>query len=191
VPRAPHSTTNRRPICPRKMSDMPHSPPIDVTRNDKLHILSVNMNRSNFKLTCLLQSTAADCLLVQEPWWGTLIPQRSDTDPDRCPVFGTVAHPAWSAFTPPSSSSPDGHPWVITFLRKRLLALITVTPSPDLSSYNLLSLTLASPSFHLTIINFYHHVRGHQGNLANLTDFSPSIHSPILLAGDFNTHSDT
>jgi endonuclease/exonuclease/phosphatase (EEP) superfamily protein YafD len=173
------------------MSDTPHSPPLDVTRNDQLHILLVNMNRSNFKLTSLLQSTTADCLLVQEPWWGALIPQCSDTDPDGCPAFGTIAHPAWSAFTPPSSSSPDGHPWVITFLRKRLLASFTVTPSPDLSSYNLLGLTLASPSFHLTIINFYHHVRGHQGNLTNLTDFSPSIHTPILLAGDFNTHSDT
>jgi endonuclease/exonuclease/phosphatase (EEP) superfamily protein YafD len=173
------------------MSDKPLHPPPDETRLDKLHILSVNMNRSNFKLTSLLQSTTADCLLVQEPWWGALIPQRSDTDPDGCPTFGTVAHPAWTAFTPPSSSSPDGHPQVVTFFRKRLLASLTVTPSPDLSSYNLLGLTLTLPTFHLTLINFYHHVRGHQGNLTILTDFSPSIHTPILLAGDFNTHSDT
>jgi endonuclease/exonuclease/phosphatase (EEP) superfamily protein YafD len=173
------------------MSDIPPSPPPDDMRHDKLHILSVNMNRSNFKLTSLLQSTTADCLLVQEPWWGTLIPQRSDTDPDGCPTFGTVAHPAWTAFTPPSSSSPDGHPRVATFFRKRLLTSFSVTPSPDLSLYNLLGLTLALPSLQLTLINFYHHVRGHQGNLTVLTDLSPPIHTPILLAGDFNTHSAT
>jgi endonuclease/exonuclease/phosphatase family metal-dependent hydrolase len=79
---------------------------------------------------------------------------------------------------------------VITFLRKQLLTSLTVTPIPHLSFYDLLGLTLISSSFHLTIINFYHHVRRHQGNLSHLLDFSPDP-TPILLAGDFNTHSDT
>jgi hypothetical protein len=42
--------------------------------SETLHILSINMNRSNYKLISLLETTPADCVLVQEPWWGALIP---------------------------------------------------------------------------------------------------------------------
>jgi Endonuclease-reverse transcriptase len=173
------------------MSDTPPTDNPDETRSDRLLILSVNMNCSNFKLTALLQSTPADCVLVQEPWWGSLVPRRSDTDPDGDPSFGTVSHPAWTAFTPSLLSSPDGHPRVITFIRKCLSSTLSVAPITDLSFYDLLGISLRSPSFHLTVINFYHHVRHHHGNLSHLLDYSPVTSSPVLLAGDFNTHSDT
>jgi Reverse transcriptase (RNA-dependent DNA polymerase)/Endonuclease-reverse transcriptase len=167
------------------------SPIPDETRSDRLHIISVNMNRSNFKLTSLLQTTSANCVLVQEPWWGNLIPRHSDTDPDGDPALGTVSHPAWTVFTPNLSSSPDGHPRVLTFVRKSLAASCSVTPIGDLADYDLLGLSLRSSRFNLIIINFYHHVRWHQGNLAHLLDFAPDPSSPTLLARDFNTHSDT
>jgi Endonuclease-reverse transcriptase len=173
------------------MSATPAQSFSDATKSDSLHILSVNMNRSNFKLTSLLQSSFADCILVQEPWWGPLVPKRSDTDPDSELSFGTVSHPAWTAFTPSISGSPDGHPRVITFFRKRLLASCSVTPIADLSFYDLIGLSLRSPSLNLSLINFYHHVQHHQGNLTHLLDFSPEAHTPVLLTGDFNTHSDT
>jgi hypothetical protein len=172
------------------MSDTPPTHTPDVTQSDRLLILSVNMNRSNFKLTSLLQSTSADCVLVQEPWWGSLVPRHSDTDPEGDPSFGTVSHPAWSTFTPPLLSSPDSHPRVITFICKRLSASLSVALITDLSFYDLLGISLRSPSFNLTIINFYHHVRRHQGNLSHLLDYSPIASSPVLLARDFNTHSD-
>jgi Endonuclease-reverse transcriptase len=166
-----------------------HTP--DATWSTRLHVLSVNMNRSNPKLISLLQSSPADCILVQEPWWGNLVPQRSDDDPDGVPTLGTVSHPAWSALTPDLSASPDGAPRVITFIRKSLTASCSVTPITNLSFYNLLGISLRSPSFSLILINFYHHVRRHQGNLSHLLDFIPDPSVPILLAGDFNTHSDT
>jgi Reverse transcriptase (RNA-dependent DNA polymerase)/Endonuclease-reverse transcriptase len=166
-----------------------HTP--DLQRSARLHILSVNMNRSNFKLASLLQTTSADCILVQEPWWGHLIPRRSDTDPDGDPALGTVSHPAWTVFTPDLSSSPDGHPRVLTFVQKSLTAACSVTPIGDLSAYDLLGLSIDSPTIHLIVINFYHHVRHHIGNLSHLLDFSPDSSAPTLLAGDFNTHSDT
>jgi Endonuclease-reverse transcriptase len=161
-----------------------------MQRSTHLQILSVNINRSNFKLTSLLQTTAADCILVQEPWWGNLVPRRSDMNPDGDPTLGTVAHPGWTVFTPDLSSSPDGHPWVLTFIRKSLTASCSVTPI-DLVHYDLLGLSLRSSGFNLILINFYHHVRRHQGNLSRLLEFTPDPSTPILLAGDFNTHSDT
>jgi Reverse transcriptase (RNA-dependent DNA polymerase)/Endonuclease-reverse transcriptase len=151
----------------------------------------VNINKSNHKLISLLESTTADCVLTQEPWWGNLIPRRSDTDPEGDPSRGTVSHPAWTAFIPSLSSSPDGRLRVITFVRKQLLRSCSITPVSHLSYYNLLGLSLHSPSFTLTIINFYHHVQRHQGNLSHLLDCSLDASSPVLLGGDFNTHSDT
>jgi Reverse transcriptase (RNA-dependent DNA polymerase)/Endonuclease-reverse transcriptase len=105
--------------------------------------------------------------------------------------MGTVSHPAWLVFTPDISASPDGIPRVITFLRRSLLSSCSVTPIADLSLYNLLGISLRSPSLNLILINFYHHIRHHQGNLTHLLDFVPDPSSPILLAGNFNTHSDT
>jgi hypothetical protein len=91
---------------------------------------------------------------------------------------------------PDLSSSPDGHPRVLTFVRKSLVASCSVTPI-DLAHYDLLGLSFRSSGFNLIIINFYHHVRRHQGNLSHLLDFAPDPSTLILLAGDFNTHSDT
>jgi hypothetical protein len=159
--------------------------------SDKLNILSVNMNCSNYKLISLLNTASADCLLVQEPWWGSLVPHQSDMDPGGEASFGTVNHPHWSTFTPPLSSSPDGQPWVITFIRKRLLSSCSITPIPDLSHYDILGVSLHTPTFNLQLINFYHHVQCHHGNLSHLFDSLPDASSPVILAGDFNTHFDT
>jgi hypothetical protein len=153
------------------MSETPHDTP-DATRHKRLNILSVNINRSNPKLISLLESTTADCVLVQEPWWGTLIPRRSDTDPEGDPSYGTVSHPAWTAFVPGLSSSPDHQPRVITFVRKQILRSCPVTPIGDLSFYDLLGLSFRSHGFTLTIINFYHHVQRHQGNVSHLIESS-------------------
>jgi hypothetical protein len=178
------------PSLPTSMSEVIPDPP-DATRHRSLNILSVNMNRSNHKLISLLESTSADCILVQEPWWGSLVPRRSNTDPDGDPSFGTVSHPAWTTFTPTLSSSPDLRPRVITFVRKDTLRSCSVTPITDLSFYDLLGLSFRSQDFSLTVINFYHHVRRHQGDLDHLLDCSFDVSSPMLLRGNFNTHSDT
>jgi hypothetical protein len=140
------------------MSDTPHHTSTDMTWSDRLHILSINMNCSNFKLISLLESTPADCVLVQEPWWGALVPRHSDSDLEGEPSFGTVNHLAWTTFTHSFSSSPDGQPCVITFIRKRILSSCSITPIDNLSFYDLLGVSLPSPSFHLILINFYHHV---------------------------------
>jgi hypothetical protein len=75
---------------------------------DGLLLLSVNVGRSLATLTALLASSTADILLIQEPYWGPLVPRRSDTDPDGVPITGTVAHPEWDTFHP--SPHPTEYP---------------------------------------------------------------------------------
>jgi hypothetical protein len=176
---------------PAPTSDMTLCYPSDMMCGDKLHILSVNMNRSNHKLISLLETTPADCVLIQEPWWGSLVPRHSDHDPDDDPSFGTVNHPAWTPFIPSLSTSLDGHPRVITFIWKRVLSSCSVTPITSLSFYDLLGVSICTPSFQILILNFYHHIQRHQGNLTHLIDRTLDSLFPILLGGDFNTHSDT
>jgi hypothetical protein len=89
------------------------------------------------------------------------------------------------------TSSPDGHPWVITFICKHILSSSSVTQIPALSHYNLLSVTLQTHTFCLHLLNFYHHVQCHQGNLSPLLESCLDHSSPIILCGDFNTHFDT
>jgi hypothetical protein len=157
--------------------------------HDNLTIRSANMNRSNHKLITLLETSDTTCLLIQEPWWGPLVPHHSDTDPDGKPSFGTIAHPNWTAFSPPVGEDPL-HPRVITFIRKDLLTSITAIPIPNLLHYDLLGLTLEGPSFHIHILNFYHHIQSHRSNLLHILNASLDHSIPIILGGDFNTHFD-
>jgi Endonuclease-reverse transcriptase len=154
---------------------------------DTFTILSANMNRSNDKLTALLETTDATCLLIQEPWWGSLVPRRSDTDPDGEPSLGTVANPKWTAFCPPSTKHSP-HPRVVTFIRKDLLTSFTAVPIPHLLHYDFLGLALEGPGCRLHILNFYHHVQRYQGNLLHLLQAGLDHSVPIVLGGDFNTH---
>jgi hypothetical protein len=173
------------------MRDTTHDLSVDIQQGDKLHILSVNMNRSNYKLISLLETTNANCVLVQEPWWGSLIPRHSDRDPEGETSLGTVNHPAWTPFVPSLLSSPDSQPQVITFIRKHILSSCSITPLNGLSFYDLLGVSIQTPTFHIHLINFYHHVQRHHGNLSHLLDCLPDASSPILLAGDFNMHFNT
>jgi hypothetical protein len=60
---------------------------------DALLLMSINVGRSLATLMALLTSCTADVLLIQEPYWGPLVPRRSDTDPNGVPITGTVTHP--------------------------------------------------------------------------------------------------
>jgi Endonuclease-reverse transcriptase len=85
---------------------------------------------------------------------------------------------------------PNHHPWVITFLQNDLLTSITAVPIPTMDKYSLLGLSLTGPNFCLQIVNFYHHAKGHEGNLTDLFNASFDHTAPILLRGDSNTHFD-
>jgi len=63
-------------------------------------IVSVNMQKRNPMSIAFLQATSADIVMIQEPWFGHLIPLCSDTDPNGEKVQGFAAHPGWEAFAP-------------------------------------------------------------------------------------------
>jgi len=65
-----------------------------------ISIVSVNMRRRNPLFIAFLQATSADIVMVQESWFGRLIPSRSDTNPDSDVVRGFTAHPGWEFFAP-------------------------------------------------------------------------------------------
>ena len=157
--------------------------------SEHLTILSVNVNRSLVTLTALLETSIADILLIQEPYWGPLVPRRSDTDPDGTPVTGTVNHQAWQSFHPPPST--ENYPRVATFVRSEVATSTTTTILPFIDSYYSVGvlLTLPSPLPTLTVINFYHHVDQKQPQLDRLLACTIPTDIATIICGDFNTHS--
>ena len=101
--------------------------------------------------------------------------------------MGTIAHPKWTTFSP-LTANDTLYPRVVTFICKDLLTSFTAIPIPSLLHYDLLGIALEGPSCTLHILNFYHHVQGHQGNLLHILQASLDHSTPIVLGGDFNTH---
>ena len=156
-------------------------------------IVSVNMWRWNPLMIAFLQATPADIVMVQEPWFGHLIPARSDTDPDGEQVRGFAAHPGWETFAPKHQKGDVCK--VVTYVQQSLLM------SHDVRIVSLVDHSVASPSsqaLEVTIsgnifllINIYHHIRNHHPTIGHLTHSAIDSVLPTYVAGDFNTHSST
>jgi hypothetical protein len=141
-------------------------------------------------LTVLLASSTANILLIQEPYWGPLIPRHSDTDPTGVPVSGTTAHPGWDVFHP--SPHPTEYPQVATFVQREVCRSFRVVPDALIDKYFALALSFALPPPFpsLTVVNFYHHVTNHTPLLNPLLTCHIDPARCLLLCGDFNTHSE-
>ena len=151
-----------------------------------LKILFANMNRQNSALTMILQTSRADILLIQEPWWGKLVPKCSDSNLEGIEMLGTCCHSEWETFLPPAAPSLL-HPHVTIFLQKSLSPFISISVLNKLTSYTCLGLRLdTSPP--IFIINFYHHIIDHKSSLDLLLQH-PLPSGPLIIGGDFNTHS--
>jgi hypothetical protein len=155
-----------------------------------LIILSANVNKQRSAMESILELTPANILLIQEPPWGSLVPLVSDSDPEGSVRKGTSRHQAWECLLPPPSSlTTDNRPHVAFFYRRRLATSCTFSTIPSLTSYHSIGVDVRSSSFHLRLLDFYHHVPSHTHSLHPLLSlpFDPSI--PTLIGGDFNTHS--
>jgi hypothetical protein len=153
---------------------------------DNLLIISANMNRQPDVLISMLETTDAHILLIQEPSWGHLVPKKSDDDPDGIEVKGTCSHPRWQTILPITSTT-DPPPHVAIFLQSDLTDAITYSILPVMNSYSCLGihLNIDTPIF---IINYYHHIVDKRPNLHHLLSITIPD-GPLLLCGDFNTHS--
>jgi hypothetical protein len=149
-------------------------------------ILLANMNRQHAALITLLQTTDASILLIQEPWWGHLVPKPSDTDKDGIKVKGTCTHPNWHTITPPSHiDSPEHH--ITIFIRTDITASLTYSVLSQMMSYSCIEICLdVKPP--LFIINYHYHVIDHRSSLEHLIGI-PLPASPLIIGRDFNTHS--
>ena len=155
---------------------------------DNICILSANMNRQHDALISLLEITDAHILLIQEPSWGRLVPKKSDMDPEGIEVKGTCSHPKWRTILP-ITSDDDPCPHVVIFLRSDLTDTLMYSIIPDANSYSCLGIRLETDT-PIVIINYYHHIIDKRPNLRHLLSL-PIPDGPLLLCGDFNTHSTT
>lgn len=149
-------------------------------------ILSANMNQQHAALMTLLQTINASILLIQEPWWGHLVPKCSDTNKDGVKTKGTGSHPSWRTITPPwNTDSPDPH--MAIFIQNDITATITYSILSQMTSYTCIGFCLDTEP-PLFIINYYHHVIDHRSSLEHLTNL-PLPAGPLIIGNDFNTHS--
>ena len=153
---------------------------------DNLLILSANINQQPDALISMLETTNAHILLIQEPSWGCLVPKKSDNDPDGITVKGTCSHPKWRTILPITSTT-DPAPHVAIFLHSDLTMSVTYSVIPTMNSYFCLGLRLDTDD-PIILINYYHHIIDKRPNLRHLFTL-PTYNEPLLLCGDFNTHS--
>ena len=66
-----------------------------------LNVTSVNMGRRNKGFHTFLQTSTADMVLFQEPWFGHIGVQRLDTDPEGVEVLDATYNNKWTCFLPP------------------------------------------------------------------------------------------
>jgi hypothetical protein len=65
-----------------------------------LKVISVNVHQSNDRTHALLQSSDADLILIQEPWFHTVATLQSDTDPLGTTQTGAPLNNMWETLTP-------------------------------------------------------------------------------------------
>ena len=68
-----------------------------------LRVTLVNMGRHNEGFHTFLQTSSADVVLFQEPWFGRIGVQCSDTDHEGVEVLDATYNDKWMFFLPPHS----------------------------------------------------------------------------------------
>jgi|SRR6266850_5026178 len=105
--------------------------------SDDLIIHSINIGWNHSSLSSLLQLTAANVVLIQEPSWVCIVPGTSDLHPNGVECWGMVNHPLWESYIPQCNLSfaPDAHPQVATFIRKSLLCSYSIFSLSSFDSF--------------------------------------------------------
>src|SRR6267142_2087646 len=105
--------------------------------SNDLIIHSVNIGQNHSSLSSLLQLTAANVVLIQEPSWVLIVPGTSDLHPEGIEHWGTINHPLWEAYIPSCTQpfAPDNCPHVVTFVHKSLLCSYSISSIPLFDSF--------------------------------------------------------
>jgi len=155
-----------------------------------IQIMLINMNQQSTLTHTLLQTSMADILLIQELWIGTVKTAQSDSDPLGMAVHSPTNNNMWECYLP-TFTNPDSVR-VAIFVRHDLAHTFAITnlTSHPASSLESMVLDFAFEDEILCIVNVYHrmHNDSHHNLLHLFTShFDPLI--PMLLMGNFNTHS--
>lgn len=159
-------------------------------------ILAVNMRRQNFAMHVLLATNNMDDILcVQEPWFDRIGVARDDAWHDGVDVLGGAAHPNWDIHYPFFIAAQRAKVMMYTrqFDRNRQKQLIPwkVVVRNDLGRHpTLLIIDIHCGTQCLRVITFYNDVTD-PSSLASLLTLDLDPLTPMLLVGDFNTHSPT
>ena len=158
-----------------------------------IQIVSINIRGMNFLLPVFLQSTSANIVLVQEVWFGWISTLRSDTDPEGVAIYSPPKHDDWDCILPQYSGSDKCR--VVCYVHK------TFAMSPDVQVYPRLDHPITSCDSQVVevivsgtiflLVNIYHSVRDHKLALSHILPHLLDPVTPILVVGDFNTHSST
>jgi Endonuclease/Exonuclease/phosphatase family len=165
--------------------EWPHLPMIlDIS------ILSVNMRHRNAMLHALLQTSDSDIIAIQEPWFGLIRTDRSDSSPMGDPVFGTTYNNLWHCLHP--TTVGDLPFKMVVFIKTKIMDTFQVLLKEDdtFSSPSSMIVDIsASLTDTLCLINIYHDVPNDSHGLAHIlaSTLDPSI--PTLVVGDFNMYS--
>ena len=144
-----------------------------VNSNIRQHVILNSLSSFNFHIIC-----------IQDYWMDEIrLPISFHTSTP--PTFGTVVHPSWEVFHPPSV--PSSLPHVCIYVRKDIVALFSFSPiiftSPHMYLLKFISRSHL-PSFN--IFNVYCLPgAGPNSCFRELLDFNIPI-SPTLIVGDFN-----
>ncbi len=132
-----------------------------------IRVKLVNIHQSNDQIHALLhKDNEVQILLLQKPWFGTVVTTRSDTDPNGTPQWGLPINPTWKLFLP--KHTPDNTCKAITYVRKSLTDSLIVINRLDhpLSMPNLIVLDILErdqvtqlDKTTLQLINIYHPCR--------------------------------
>jgi len=156
-----------------------------------IQIMSINMNRQSPLTHTLLQTTSADIILIQEPWIGTVMTAWSDMDPLGDAIFGATNNNMWECYLP--SFTDLKSVCIAVYVRYDLACTFSIVnhTSHPLSSIDSMVLDFSFEDKTLRIVNIYHCIPDNPCHHALLhlllNSLDPLI--PMLLVGDFNTHS--
>ena len=139
----------------------------------------VNVCRYNTQIHAILEmSTDTDILLIQEPWFGTVMTQRLDTDPDGIQQLGPPIHGKWDVHIPKHEAGTKCK--VVVYMKKRLTPLIETNLRLLYANHSTLILDLRDDAVLLRIVNIYHDAPKTGHNLqhlfqAQLDELTPTL----------------
>jgi len=156
-----------------------------------ISIMLVNVHHNNLVTHALLQSSPHDILLIQEPWIGSIQTARSDSDPLGTAIAGAMANSLWERPYLPSFTDPSSVHMAI-YVKIDISHMFSITNHVDhpIASPESMVFDVSFESEILRLVNIYHCVPWDGGhNLLHILSSMLDPLIPMLLMGDFNTHS--